>query len=107
MDAEEFNRPYWLLPHHFVSNEKPKIIPCVPSTVEHDNCLWYYQLLVSAMMNEINCDVTLHSTCWINVVECLFIGKDLFSSMNIFIVDMGKFWGEQQHQRFLQNHQRI
>ena len=80
MDLEVFNRPYWLLPHHFSSNAKPEVIPCMPSTVEHDNCLGNDQLLVSAMMNEINCDVSLHSTCWINVVECIFLGKDLSSS---------------------------
>ena len=80
MDVEEFNRPYWLLPHHLSSNAKPEVIPCMPSTVEHDNCLGNDQLLVSAMMNDINCDVSLHSTCWINVVECIFLGKDLSSS---------------------------
>ena len=80
VNVEEFNRPYWLLPHHLSSNTKPEVIPCMPSTVEHDNCLGNDQLLVSAMMNEINCDVSLHSTCWINVVECIFIGKDLSSS---------------------------
>ena len=119
MDVQEFNRPYWLLPHHLSSNAKPEVIPCMPSTVEHDNCLsndqllvcqessiiltGYFltkpevipcmpstvehdnclgndQLLVSAMMNDINGNVSLHSTCWINVVECIFIGKDLSSS---------------------------
>ena len=80
VNVEEFNRPYWLLPHHLSSNAKPEVIPCMPSTVEHDNCLGNDQLLVSAMMNEINCDVSLHSTCWINVVECIFLGKDLSSS---------------------------
>ena len=80
MDAEHFNRPNWLLPHHLVSNAKPEVIPCMPSTVEHDNCLGNDQLLVSAMMNEIKCDVTLHNACWINIVECFFIGRDLSSS---------------------------
>ena len=80
MDVEEFNCPYWLLPHHLVPNAKPEVVPCIPSTVEHDNYLGNDQLLVSAMMNEINCDVALHPTCWINVVECIFIGKDLSSS---------------------------
>ena len=80
MDTEEFNHPYWLLLFHLFSNAKLEVIPCVPSTLEHDNCLGNDQLLVSAMMNEINCDLTLHSTCWINVVECIFLGKDLSSS---------------------------
>ncbi len=80
MDAEDFNRPYWLLPHHLSSYAKPEVIPCIPSTVEHDNCLGNDQLLVSAMMNEIYCDASLHSTCWINVVEFIFLGKDLSSS---------------------------
>ena len=84
MDVEEFNRPYWLLPHHLSSNAKPEVIPCMPSTVEHDNCLENDQLLVSAMMNEINFDVALHFTCWIDVVECFFMGKDLSSSHEYF-----------------------
>ncbi len=37
VDAEDFNHPYWLLSYHFSSNEKPEVIPYVPSTVEHDN----------------------------------------------------------------------
>ena len=44
VDVEEFNRPYWLLPHHLSSNAKPEVIPCMPSTVEHDNCLGNDQL---------------------------------------------------------------
>ncbi len=56
VDAEEFNHPYWLLPHHHWSNTKSEVIPCMPITVEHDNCLGNDQLLVSAMMNEINCE---------------------------------------------------
>ena len=79
MGAEEFNSPYWLLPHHLESNAKPEIIPCVHSSVEHDDCLGNDQLLVSAIMNEINCDYTHNSICWIIIVECLFIGKDLSS----------------------------
>ncbi len=80
MDAEDFISPYWFLPHHLSSNSKPEVIPCMPSTVEYDNFLGNDQLLVSAMMNEINCDVTHYSICCINVVECLFVDNDLSSS---------------------------
>ncbi len=75
--AEEFNHPYLLLSHHLVSYAKPEVIPHVPSSVEHDNCLGNDQLLVSAITNKINCDYAHNLICWINVMECLFIGKDL------------------------------